>query len=94
MLTVTEPSGLAAGKKSVVTAVLLIVVSLIPMMFTRGWIQAAILFVPALILGWYYLVASWKFYQSRNEETARTLMLVSLVYLPVYMVALVVSVVV
>lgn len=88
MLTVTEPTGLAAGRKAVFTAVMLIIVSVVPAAFAPTWFGAALLTIAALILGGYYLVASWQFYRARNDQTARKLMLVSLLYLPLYMVAL------
>jgi heme o synthase len=91
MLTVTEPTGQAAGRKAVFTAVLLIIVSLVPAVFAPSWFGAALLMIASLILGGVYLFASWQFYQTRNEATARKLMLVSLLYLPLYMTALIVG---
>lgn len=85
MLTVTEPTGRAAGRKAVLTAVLLMVVSLIPACCVRTWFQGGLLIVLALILGWYYLQASLAFNRDRNDGTARKLMRVSLLYLPLYM---------
>jgi protoheme IX farnesyltransferase len=88
MLTVTEPTGRAAGQKAVVSAALLIVMSLVPAAFSKNWIGVTVLAIPALMLGGYYLAAAWQFFLQRNDQTARKLMLVSLFYLPMYMIAL------
>jgi protoheme IX farnesyltransferase len=90
MLTVTEPTGKAAGQKAVVTAALLIVVSLVPMMEVRTIGHAMLFAIPTVFLGLHYLRASWSFYADRNELTARTLMKSSLLYLPFYMVTMIV----
>jgi protoheme IX farnesyltransferase len=92
MLTVTDPTGRAAGMKSVVTATLLIVVSLLPVIFAGGWVQVCLLVAATSVLGWYYLAASWRFLKNQNDQTARKMMLVSLMYLPLYMMALVTAV--
>jgi protoheme IX farnesyltransferase len=91
MLTVTEPTGLAAGRKAVVTSTLLLLVSLAPALLIPSRIGSSVLLGVAIMLGIYYLLASWSFFRDRNDETARKLMLVSLLYLPLYMVALVVG---
>jgi protoheme IX farnesyltransferase len=88
MLTVTEPTGRAAGRKSVVTAAMLVVVSLVPAALAPSWIGTMLLSASALALGVYYLLAAWQFNLYRNDLTARRLMLVSLLYLPLYMVSL------
>ena len=91
MLTVTDPTGWQAGRKSVVTAVLLIVVSLLPLFrCPLGW-QAVFLAITVLALGGYYLKVSWLFWRDRNLQTARTLMLVSLLVLPLYMLVLLIA---
>jgi heme o synthase len=91
MLTVTEPTGAAAGRKSVITSILLLIVSMIPACLTDTWIGAGLILVPSIVLGAWYLAASWAFCRQRNEQTARKLMGVSLIYLPSYMVALIVG---
>jgi len=88
MLTVTDPSGAAAGRKAVVTAILLIAVSLLPVLFVPNLVQGILLVVCALLLGGKYLQASLVFSRDRNDATARTLMRVSLLYLPLYMLAM------
>lgn len=91
MLTVIDPTGKRAGRKAVVTAVLLIIVSLIPLLDCPTYIQGIVLFAASVWLGWRYLYASILFNAQPNDETARTLMLKSLLYLPLYMLALIVS---
>ena len=91
MLTVVDPTGKRAGRKSVVTAVLLIIVSLIPLVECPTYIQAGVLLVAALWLGGRYLAASIAFNAEPNDATAKTLMLKSLLYLPLYMMALIIS---
>lgn len=91
MLTVTEPTGVAAGRKAAVTSVLLLAVSLVPAFLSPSRLGSSLLIGAATVLGIYYIMASWSFYRDRNDETARKLMLVSLLYLPLYMVALVVG---
>lgn len=91
MLTVTEPTGRAAGRKAIVTAVLLLIVSLIPVLSVRTWFHGGLLIVLAVVLGGYYLKASIIFNRDRNDATARTLMRVSLLYLPLYMLVLMIA---
>ena len=88
MLTVTEPTGAAAGRKAIVTGVLLIAVSLIPMMAMRTQIHAGIFAVVAIVLGWKYLKAAIAFNSTRTDPVARKLLRSSLLYLPLYMVLL------
>ena len=88
MLTVTEPTGAAAGRKAIVTGVLLIAVSLIPMMAMRTQIHAWIFAVVAIVLGWKYLKAAIAFNSTRTDPVARKLLRSSLLYLPLYMVLL------
>ena len=91
MLTVTEPTGKAAGRKAIVTAVLLLIVSLLPVLGVRTIVQAILLAIPATILGVYYLRAAWEFFRERNDTTARHLLKSSLLYLPLYMLTLIAS---
>ena len=91
MLTVIDPSGLRAGRKSVITAVLLIVSSLVPVIILPTLWHIVLFSLVALALGWPYLKASIIFARDRNDKTARSLMLSSLLYLPLYMLALVIA---
>ena len=91
MLTVTEPTGAAAGRKSIFTAVLLIVVSLLPVLTMRTTEHVWVFSLVAILLGLFYLKASIAFARSREEPRPRNLLRVSLLYLPIYMLALVVA---
>ena len=88
MLTVTEPTGRAAGIKAVITGALLLAVSLLPMMLLDDWIRAGVFAVIAGTLGAVYLKSAIVFLQNRNDQTARKLLYGSLLYLPLYMLLL------
>ena len=91
MLTVVDPSGKRAGFKSVLTCVLLILVSLIPVLQVRTVYHGILLAVIALIVGLPYLKASIAFNADRNDATAKKLMRSSLLYLPLYMTGLMIA---
>jgi len=83
MLTVCEPSGKHAGSLAVRTALVLLPVSLLPCQSTAWWGTLA-----TLALGTLYFIAAYRFQQSPNDQTARRLLHVSLLYLPLWMVVL------
>ena len=91
MLTNIDPTGRRAGRKAVVTAVLLIIVSVIPAIELQTIFHSIFLVVGAVYLGWIYLKASIEFNKKPNDQTARTLMRKSLVYLPSYMLVLILA---
>ncbi len=91
MLTVTEPTGRAAGRKAIVTTVLLIAVSLIPLVIMRTGVHAWSFGMIAIALGAWYLWHSIRFARILNDVVARKLLRVSLVYLPAYMLVLTVT---
>ncbi|QEG25060.1 Protoheme IX farnesyltransferase 1 [Mariniblastus fucicola] len=88
MLTVVDPSGKRAGFKSVVTCVLLILCSLIPVVEVRTIFHVILLVTISLIVGAPYLKASIGFNADPNDITAKKLMRSSLLYLPLYMAGL------
>ena len=88
MLTVVDPTGKRAGFKSVLTCVLLIICSLLPVFEVRAMFQVILLVVIALIVGAPYLKASIAFNADPNDVTAKKLMRSSLLYLPLYMAGL------
>lgn len=90
MLTVTEPTGLAAGIKSVITGVLLIVVSLLPVLKLPSLALAIVFSIIVVAIGIFYLVPAIHFCRQRNEQTAKRLLHASLLYLPIYMLVLMV----
>jgi protoheme IX farnesyltransferase len=79
MLPVVDPSGRRAGAQSVITALLLLPVSIVPMALHA---VGPVYFAGAIGLGLAYFVASCRFCVRPNEQTSRTLLRVSLVYLP------------
>lgn len=91
MLTVVDPTGKRAGRKAIVTGVLLLAVSVLPILDVRTTVHAVLFAVAAVVLGAIYLKASFAFNASRDDATAKRLLRVSLLYLPLYMVALIVA---
>ena len=84
MLTVTDATGKRAGSLAVRTALMLVPASLLPCLGTAAWWGAAAM----LGLGVMYFVAAYRFQQAATEQTARRLLHVSLIYLPLWMVIL------
>ena len=78
MLPAVDDDGRRSGGLAVMTAALLIPVSLLPALQSAGQIYI----VATLILGIAYLVASVLYCGHRNDRSARRLLLTSLVYLP------------
>lgn len=89
MLTVTDPTGRAAGIKSVIAGVLLIAVSLLPVCLLTGQTRMVVFAVLAFILGFYYLNPAINFCRRRDDVSAKKLLHASLLYLPAYMAVLV-----
>ena len=85
MLTVVEPTGRRAGAQAILAALALVPVSLLAGTDTLRISFAA----GALMLGLAYFAASVWFCLRRDERAARTLLQVSLVYLPALLAALV-----
>ena len=83
MLTVSEPTGKNAGSLAVRTALVLLPVSLLPCQLTAWWG-----IVVTLGLGILYFVAAYRFQQAPTDQTARRLLHVSLIYLPLWMIVL------
>jgi protoheme IX farnesyltransferase len=88
MLTTVDPSGFRAGAQAVVSALVLIPVSLVPCLSQPaggvylGW---------ALLLGTLQLACAVAFFVQLSELSARRLLLASLVYLPAMMALLVIG---
>ena len=91
MLTVTEPTGAAAGRKAIITGVLLILVSLVPALEMRTVAHGCVFSILAVLLGLFYLKAAVAFNGSRTDPIARKLLRVSILYLPLYMIILLVG---
>ncbi len=89
MITVVEPTGRAAGRKAIAWALFTLLVSLGPLLtFRGGWLPVAFAGVAAL-LGVWYLLAAVRFSRQPDRLTARKLLRTSVIYLPLYMAALV-----
>lgn len=88
MSTTVDSTGRRAGREAVVGAVLLALVSLFPAWGARatlgGWGYAVV----SLALAAIYLQASLAFARDRNDHTSRRLLRVSLLYLPGWILAL------
>jgi len=79
MLTTVDASGQRAGAQAMVSALVLIPVSLVPCLTMPG---AGIYFAWAVVLGVAQLGCAIAFFAGRSERSARRLLLASLIYLP------------
>lgn len=84
MLTVIDPTGRRAGIQSVVAAVSVLIVSLIPAALTVGWSVSYI--AGSVFLGVLQVACAIRFFRSRDDSTARRLLRASLIYLPLQLV--------
>lgn len=82
MLTVTDPSGEQAGCQAVLCCLALLPVSFLPALVVRHPVVVAYL-LASLLLGTIYLVAAVSFRLQPSARTARWLLRMSLIYLPV-----------
>ena len=83
MLPVVEPDGVRMSKQVIGFSILLIPVSLLPSFINMsGWLYA----IGAFGLGIMFLTYGIKFVRNKNNETARTLMRASLIYLPLLLI--------
>lgn len=90
VLAVEDPSGTRSGRAAVLSALVLLPVSLLPVFLgVAGWGYG----VAAAAAGGGYLVASSRFGVEKQDEEARSLFRVSLAYLPLLLLALVADVV-
>lgn len=88
MLPVVEPSGRLTGRQISLFATMLLPVSLAPFFFHAA---GALFLSGALLLGVWFLVASIRAARSRSDEMARKLLLVSVIYLPLFFLLLVID---
>lgn len=87
MWSVVDPSGLSCGGQAVVGALLLVPVSLIPAVMPTGG-SPLVYFVWAFCLGTLQLALAIRFALFRDEQSARLLLRTTLIYLPAWMVML------
>lgn len=85
MLTVVDPSGRRAGIQAVMASLTLLPISLLPCLvrFEDGASLSAVYAFGAVLLGAIYVLSSIAFFRNQNEGTARRLLRVSIVHLPV-----------
>lgn len=83
MLPVVDPDGPTLSRQVIGFSLLMIPVSLIPTMIDMsGWIY----FIGALVLGIVFLFYGIAFVRNKTQDTARTLMRFSLIYLPLLLI--------
>ena len=85
MLPVIDPGGVWTGRQSILYGAALVPVSLLPSLLG---LTGAVYFAGALVLGVVYLAFCVAFARQRTRERARRLMLMSLLYLPLVLVAM------
>jgi protoheme IX farnesyltransferase len=85
MLSVVDPSGHRLARQTIVTALCLIPVGLLP---SLGCADPRLYSVWALVFGLAYLAVSWMFAQRLDDVSAQRLLKVSLIYLPAQLVLL------
>jgi heme o synthase len=83
MLPVVKPDGRNMSAQVIGFSILMIPVSLLP---TALGISGPLYFIGALALGLIFLVYGILFVRNKSQETARTLMRVSLIYLPLWLI--------
>ncbi len=79
MLPVVEPAGKITGRQIVLFAIMLLPVSLAPFFFGQ---DGMIFLIGASILGVWFLIASIRAARAKTNEKAKSLLLVSVIYLP------------
>jgi protoheme IX farnesyltransferase len=90
MLTVVDPSGRRAGRKAVFTAVATWLCSLLPVAVIAPWWAGLVFALLSTVAAGIYFLASVRFQRETNDQTARKLLRVSVLYLPLYMLLLVI----
>lgn len=87
MLTSTEPTGIAAGRLAVGTAIVMYAVCL-PLGFAMQGSSQIMFYVASTALCTLYLISSVRFLLERSDLTARKLLRASIIFLPLFMIAL------
>jgi protoheme IX farnesyltransferase len=88
MLPVVEPSGKLTGRQIVLFSIMLLPISLAPYFFQ---VSGSIFLVGAAMLGIWFLWASIQAARTRSDEMARKLLLVSVIYLPLFFLLMVID---
>jgi protoheme IX farnesyltransferase len=87
MLTVIDPTGSRAGRQSVIAALTLIPISILPVLASPG-IGSVLYAALAAFLGFCYLLIAACFWRQPSDASARVLLKASLVYLPTVLITL------
>lgn len=90
MLTVVEPTGRSAGRKAVALSVVTWLASLMAIFGMTSTTAMCWFAALATVVGAYYFVESVRFARTRDDRSARRLLRVSVIHLPLYMVLMVV----
>jgi heme o synthase len=88
MLSVTEPTGRAAGRKAIVMSIATWLASTIPLLAISGPVAKIVFVLITTVLAAIYFSSSWRFAKLRDEYSARKLLRISIIYLPLYMIVL------
>ena len=86
MLPVVEPSGALTFRQIILFTIMLVPVSIAPFIFG---ISGTVFLVGAILLGLWFLYAGVRSALDRSNERARTLLLVSVIYLPLLFILMV-----
>ena len=88
MLPVVEPSGRLTGRQIVLFSIMLLPVSVAPYFFQ---ISGLVFLIGALLLGVWFIWASIQAARTKSDESARKLLLVSVIYLPLFFLLMVIN---
>jgi protoheme IX farnesyltransferase len=88
MLPVVEPTGRLTGQQIVLFSIMLLPISLAPYFFQ---ISGLIFLAGAVLLGLWFIWASVQAARTKSDEMARKLLLVSVMYLPLFFLLMVVD---
>ena len=88
MSTTVDPTGRRAGVEAIVGSLLLLPVSLVPLVLADSVVMASLFIVWSLVLGGIYTRASFAFAKTPDDATSRKLLRTSLVYLPCWILGL------
>ena len=91
MITCDDDRGIKTGRKAIATCIVLILVSCLPVTIFRTSIHGMVFLPAAIACGWWYLSATLNFAADTNDQSARKLLRTSVLYLPMYMLILVVA---
>jgi protoheme IX farnesyltransferase len=88
MLPVVEPSGKLTGRQIVLFSIMLLPVSLAPYFFQ---VSGPMFLTGAFLLGLWFIWASIRAARTKSDEMARKLLLVSVIYLPLFFLLMVID---